>query len=233
MKTIKFTDQELESMIEMYTAEMEEAKLYISKIQEILKKLGGKPAAEVVVEQEPKKKRGRKPSVKAVEVKERKKPGRKPKAVVPEVKTVAKDVKPAKKEKVAKAKAEKKTIFKPTPIKKTSKVTPEFSAKSVPVAANRANTKVAKPKKEKVAKVKADKPGKKEVKKEVSATIESVVSSLLTTAPKKEVVKVVKKKVVKTRNKGFVRLAPLGKPLARKVVDEPAPVEPTAPAGQS
>jgi hypothetical protein len=39
MKTIKLTDQELESMIEMYTAEMEEAKIYISKIQELLKNL--------------------------------------------------------------------------------------------------------------------------------------------------------------------------------------------------
>jgi hypothetical protein len=115
MKTIKFTNQELESMVEIYTAEMEEAKLYISKIQDILKKLGAKPAAEVAIEQEPKKKRGRKPSVKPIEIKERKKPGRKPKAAAePEVKTVAEPIKPVKKEKVVKVKAEKKPIVKPT-----------------------------------------------------------------------------------------------------------------------
>ena len=43
MKAINFTDQELESMIEMYTAEMEEAQLYITQIQELLKKLGATP----------------------------------------------------------------------------------------------------------------------------------------------------------------------------------------------
>jgi hypothetical protein len=70
----------------------------------------------------------------------------------------------------------------------------------------------------------------KEEKKNVAATVESVVSSLLTTAPKKEVAKIVKKKAPKKRTKGFVRLAPLGKPLGKKVVDEPAPNEPIAPA---
>jgi len=228
MKTIKLTDQELESMIEMYTAEMDEAKLYISKIQDLLKKLGAKPAAETVVEKE-QKKRGRKPSVKPIEIKERKKPGRKPKAAaVPEVKTVAETaIKPAKIEKALKIKVEKKPVVKPKPIKKTT-VKPEPSAKSVPVAANKAITKAAKPKKEKVAKVKPAKPIKKVEK--VAATVESVVSSLLTTAPKKEITKVVKKKAPKKRTKGFVRLAPLGKPLGKKVIDEPAPIEPIAPA---
>ena len=66
------------------------------------------------------------------------------------------------------------------------------------------------------------------------ATVESVVSSLLTTAPKKEVAKMGKKKAAKRRTKGFVRLAPLGKPLTKKtVMDEPAPIEPTAPTEQS
>ena len=35
MKTINFTDLELESMIEMYTAEMEEAQVYIDQIKDI------------------------------------------------------------------------------------------------------------------------------------------------------------------------------------------------------
>ena len=85
--------------------------------------------------------------------------------------------------------------------------------------------------KEKVAKVKAAKPIKKAEK--TAATVESVVSSLLSTTPKKEVAKVVKKKVPRKRIKGFVKLAPLSKPLTKKVVDEPAPIEPTAPAEQS
>ena len=233
MKTIKLTDQELESMIQMYESELELAQLEVANIQEILKKLGAKPAKEVAVEKEtkPGKKRGPKPSVKAVEIKERKKPGRKPKIAIPAVETIVAPVKPVKKEKVAKVKIEKKSIVKPTPIKKVSKVTPLPSAKSVPVAADIANTKAAKPKKEKVAKVKAEKPIKKVAEK---ATVESLVASLLTTAPKKEVAKIVKKKAPKKRTKGFVRLAPLGKPLTKKkVVDEPAPVEPIAPAEKS
>ena len=67
----------------------------------------------------------------------------------------------------------------------------------------------------------------------IHRAVESVVSSLLTTASKKDVAKVVKKKAPKKLTKGFVRLAPLGKPLLKKVVDEPAPVEPTAPSEQS
>jgi hypothetical protein len=233
MKAIKFTDLELDSMIEMYKAELEYAQNKVANIQEILRKLGAKPEKEVVAEKEPKqgKKRGPKPKVKTFEIKERKKPGRKPKEVVPTVEAPVVVAKPVKKEKVAKVKTEKTPDVKPTPVKKKTKITPEPSVESVPVAAEMANTKAPKPKKEKVAKIKADKPIKKAEK--VAATVESVVSSLLTTAPKKDVAKVVKKKAPKKRTKGFVRLAPLGKPLGKKVVDEPAPIEPIAPAEQS
>jgi hypothetical protein len=172
--------------------------------------------------------------VKPVEVREPKKRGRKPKAVEPVINAVAEHIKPLKKEKIAKVKAEKKPVVKPKLVRKpATKAKTEPSVKPVPIAANKANTTVAKPKKEKVAKVKADKPIMKEEKMKVAATVESVVSSLLTTAPKKEVAKVVKKKAPKKRTKGFVRLAPLGKPLTKKVVDEPAPIEPIAPAEQS
>jgi hypothetical protein len=63
MKTIKFTDQELDSMIEMYTAEMEEAQLYIAHIREVLKKLGATPVkAEIPEKGKTGKKRGPKPA---------------------------------------------------------------------------------------------------------------------------------------------------------------------------
>jgi hypothetical protein len=71
MKTIKFTDQELDSMIEMYTAEMEEAQLYIAHIREVLKKLGATPVKTEIPEKEKTgKKRGPKPAVKKAEKKQ-------------------------------------------------------------------------------------------------------------------------------------------------------------------
>ena len=54
MKTITFNDQELESMLMMYYEELAEAQEYVEQIQEIIKKLTGKPAIE-------RQKRGRKP----------------------------------------------------------------------------------------------------------------------------------------------------------------------------
>jgi len=56
MKTIHFSDQELESMLMMYYDELAEAQQYVEQIQEIIKKLLGKPANEP-------QKRGRKPRV--------------------------------------------------------------------------------------------------------------------------------------------------------------------------
>ena len=109
MKAIKFTDQELESMIEMYKAELEYAQNDVANIQEILKKLGSMPVKDVAGEKEtkPGKKRGPKPSVKAVEISEPKKRGRKPKTVVPATEALITAAKPAKKAKAAKPKKEK------------------------------------------------------------------------------------------------------------------------------
>ena len=114
MKTVKFTDQELESMLMMYYDELAEAKQYVEQIQEIIKKLGAKPEKTEVIEKEPKvgKKRGRKVSVNVVEKAEPKKRGRK--KSVPTLPEVSKAVEPLKKvEKVAKVKGSynKKTNF--------------------------------------------------------------------------------------------------------------------------
>jgi len=86
MKTIKFTDQEYESMIMMYLDELADAQEYVAEIKEILKKLNANPDKELVAKQ-PKqgKKRGPKPQVKAIVKPEPKKLGRKPKVVLPAV----------------------------------------------------------------------------------------------------------------------------------------------------
>ena len=191
MKTINFSNSEVESMIEMYSAEMEEAQLYIAQIKELLKKLGAKaPKPELVEKEKQGKKRGPKPSVKVVAKAEPKKRGRKPKVAVPMVKAV---VVPAK--------------VKPVPAP---------TAKSVPVAANRVNTKKkakAKPAPVPAAKVVVPvkktepKPAKIAAKAKVvvekkpvvkpaakakpevksPATVQSVVTSLLSAIPVKEV----------------------------------------------
>lgn len=119
MKSIKFTDQELDSIIQMYQDELEDAQTYITQIQNILNKINPKPSMAPMIDKEPKvpKKRGRKPSLKVVEKAPPKKRGRKPKVVLP-VQTdtapeivaipVIKDQKP-KREKKVKVLAEKKT----------------------------------------------------------------------------------------------------------------------------
>ncbi len=109
MKTINFSDQELESMLMMYYDELAEAKQYVEQIQEIIKKLSGKPENEPV-------KRGRKPQAAKPEVapakavpatlkKQKKKAGPKPK--VKAVKAKADVEKP-----IAKPVAEKKPLAK-------------------------------------------------------------------------------------------------------------------------
>ena len=245
MKTINFTDLELESMIEMYTAEMEDAKLYIAQIQELLKKLGAKPTKEKVTEKEPKqgKKRGPKPSVKVVEKSEPKKRGRKKSvpAIEPVVVTPTKVVKKAEPKKKVSAKIEEKSVVKPAPVKKATVLKP--TTKSVPVAATKTNTKkqvelnpepVVEVKKEvkKVeplkkiaakAKVIAEqkpvvKPTpKKKPEAKVAAKVESVVTSLLTKEPKKEVKKVVKNKSTeKKRMDEMATSSKLTKPVSKK-----------------
>jgi len=131
MKTIKFSDNELEFLRNHYELELMEAENYIAEIKNILKKLGAELKAEIP--ETPKKKRGRprkvkdegtamdkgsgkKADVKVVVKKERKKPGPKPKK---------KKITP--KKKVAK-KVAKKVVKKaaPKPAEPVSK--PEISA---------------------------------------------------------------------------------------------------------
>ena len=137
MKTISFNEEELESLLMMYYDELSQAKQYVEQIQEIIKKLSGKPSKEAVkVEKLPKpakKKKATRALAKPAENKPAKKAGRKPKVVAP-------------------------------------------SAKSVPVAANTANTKA-------------------------TATVESVVGSLLVTPPRKAVLKKVAAKKKKPTQK--------------------------------
>lgn len=82
MKTIKFSDSEVDLLTQMYREELEMAKNYVKQIEDVLKKFG--VASEETPEKpiEEKKKRGRKPQVKAAEIKEPKKRGRRPKETV-------------------------------------------------------------------------------------------------------------------------------------------------------
>lgn len=211
MKSINFTNQELESMIEMYTAEMEEAQMYIAQIQDILKKLGAKPAKVKPVEQESKQgnKRGRKPAVKTVEKAESKKRGRKPNVVAPSIESaipstpIKKEVKknPEPKKKIEfKAKVGKKAVNKAAPLKVVSAPVPTAKSKVV------------------VEKKPVVKPTpKKKTEKKVAATVESVVTSLLTKEPKKEVKKVAKtKSTEKKRIDEMATSAKLVKPKTKK-----------------
>lgn len=81
MKTIKFSDEELELMTQIYQDELAEALAYVAQIQDVLKKLG---APDADAGQEPdekpsKKKKAAKISEKEVKTEEPKKRGRKPK----------------------------------------------------------------------------------------------------------------------------------------------------------
>jgi hypothetical protein len=200
MKTIKFSDQELEFISQMYNEELAEAKKYVDQIQDLLKKLGAKPAKEEPAEKAPKQavKRGRKPSIKKAEPKEPKKRGRKPGVVVPKVEPIAVAATlPVKEEK---KKAEPK-----------NKVAPKAKVKA-------AKKPVAKPA-----------PKKKVEKPKAGASVGTVVASLLATAPKKEVKKVVKKKAAPKKSAKLVAASPrTGKPVTKKQPEAgPAPmVEP-------
>jgi hypothetical protein len=62
MKTIKFTDEEVEFLREQYYMELEEAEKYIQKIKTVLDKLGVPPTTkEPISDVKIQKKRGRKP----------------------------------------------------------------------------------------------------------------------------------------------------------------------------
>jgi hypothetical protein len=116
MKSIKFNDQEIDLLRNLYQYELEEAENYIKKIKSLLNKIGvpiqmDLPGTEVKVQ----KKRGRKPKVVKEEPvpevvkKERKKRTVKPKPVKPEeprIETIVTPV-PVKKERKKRVKKEK------------------------------------------------------------------------------------------------------------------------------
>lgn len=104
MKSIKFSDEQLEFLREQYTEELANAEKYVEQVKEILKKLGAEVKASKIGTDQPvkvEKKRGRKPKVAVAEVKEPKKRGRKPKVAVADA-PVETPVKPEKKTKLKK-----------------------------------------------------------------------------------------------------------------------------------
>jgi len=100
MKSINFTEKELEFIRQQYQVELEEAETYVENIKNILNKIGvpSTAAMKEPIEQEPKviKRRGRQPKAKDVEPKVPKKRGRKPKAVIAEPKVPKKRGRPFK-----------------------------------------------------------------------------------------------------------------------------------------
>lgn len=133
MKTIKFSDEEISLLRNMYEDELAQAKNHIDRIKDTLKKLGApaKASDEISIDKEPKvkKRRGRKSKKsKTLEPKVPKKRGRPKKIVVPTIEAatvkIAKPAKKAKsKKKVAakpKVKVKKRSIAKATPKKNTA-----------------------------------------------------------------------------------------------------------------
>ena len=248
MKAIIFTDQELDSMIEMYKSELELAQIEVAQIQEILKKLGALPAKKEVVEKEPKvgKKRGRKPSLKVVEKDEPKKRGRKPKVVVPTPEAPI-TIEPLKKVEIA-AKV-KRAYNKKVSVDVTPPV-PTVEPKSVPTKAPKVAAKVKKeavkpepkPKKIAASKTKAEKEPaikpapKRSLDPKFLEKIKGLIEPEPTDPKKEEVKKLAKKKVVRKSKPKGITLVKLSKPLTKKVVAvEPVveivpaepPIEPT------
>jgi len=62
MKSIKFTDDELDFVRQQYQAQLEEAQKYVQNLKNIIKKIGSPKSAETVEIPE-KKRRGRKPKI--------------------------------------------------------------------------------------------------------------------------------------------------------------------------
>ncbi len=128
MKTISFSNQQVEFLIEQYESELVLAKEYVDQIVEILNKLGvnAKAPKENTVEKEPRqyKKRGRKPTVKVAEPKIPAKRGRKKKVVAVPTPIESAPVPAAKPErktkKTKKVKEAKKATKKPAAAKKES-----------------------------------------------------------------------------------------------------------------
>lgn len=100
MKSINFTEKELEFLQQQYSSELANAEQYVDQVKEILKKLGSPPkqTREETTEQEPKagKRRGRKPKAVVIEPNVPKKRGRKPKTIIIETKVAKKRGRPFK-----------------------------------------------------------------------------------------------------------------------------------------
>jgi len=130
MKTIKFSEEELSLLRNMYEDELAQAENYVGQIKDVLKKLGApvKESKEIPIEKEPKaaKKRGRKPKAKVLATKVPKKRGRPKRVIVPTINEAApiKVAKPAKKAKPQKKITAKPKVAKKTVIKKAPKVVP-------------------------------------------------------------------------------------------------------------
>ena len=180
MRSIKFSDQELEFMRQQYKEELTSAEKYIEQIKDVLRKIGGsvKPTKEELVEKEPKqrKKRGRKAKVKVVEPREPKKRGRKPKATVPTPVVEPPKRRGRKPKSVPTPEKAESTVSTPVLKKGTKKVTP-------------------KPKKKIAVKPKVAKKAAIKKAPKVAPSPEVVPATEAKQAPKKEVKKVVKKRI--------------------------------------
>jgi len=211
MKTISFSNQQVEFLIEQYESELVVAKEYVEQIVEILNKLGvnAKTAKENAVEKEPRqyKKMGRKPKVNVAEPKAPpKKRGRKP-AIAPILEETApvpapkpeKKTKKTKKVKVAKKAIKELAIVKKESAKGATAIKPISNPEPSPAP-------------KKVTKKVAKKVTKKEVKKPSveKQRLEEMAASLKLSKPVTKKAKA--KKVTKPQ------------PKKQAIVTEPAPI---------
>jgi hypothetical protein len=229
MKTIKFSETEIDLLKQIYSEELELAENYVRQIKEVLKKLGvvSEPSPEKPGEKEakPGKKRGRKPKVSAV-------------PAIIESLIAAKQPRKLKEKKVAepKKRGRKKSV---------PAVEPAPAAIATPVRKDKKIKALPKPKKEKAVKAKIEKnPAvKRIIKPKAVVKPEPVANSVpaeTKEAPKKKIKKVAKKKPTRKRKAGGkVTLTRLGKPIPKKepvpepVVEIPAAGENPPPAGDA
>jgi hypothetical protein len=84
MRTIKFSEEEISSLHQIYLEKLSQAEKQIQQIKDVLKKLEVSLPVETLEVEPVVKRRGRKPKVKETEPKMPKKRGRKPKVVIPD-----------------------------------------------------------------------------------------------------------------------------------------------------
>jgi hypothetical protein len=242
MRTIKFSEEEISSLHNVYLEKLAQAEKDIQRIKDVLKKLEVPTLNEPVEEEQSVIKRGRKPKVKDIEPKVQKKRGRKPKVIVPTVESIPETVISEPKKRGRKPK----TVSVPTSEPKVKKkMGRPRKVVAVPTVESVPETIVTEPKK------RGRKP--KVVVPTVEFTPETVVKEpkkrgrkprvSIESAPESEPISTIKegKKIVKKRspykkNRKWrgVRLAPMNKPLKlqepkEKSVDEiTSEVEPVA-----